>query len=65
MLVLCVLQALEMYNEEVMYIYDNYFRFVAKDCAKRMGDDDTLPVSGVRIETKESFKPYTEGNNIF
>lgn len=54
-----------MYNEEVMYIYDNYFRFVAKDCAKRMGDDDTLPVSGVRIETKESFKPYTEGNNIF
>jgi hypothetical protein len=55
---------LEIYNEEVMYVYDNYFRFVAKDCAEKLGDDDTLPMSGVRIETRESFKPSTEGNSL-
>lgn len=53
-----------MYNEEVMSVYDSYFRFVAKDCADKLGDDDTLPMSGVRIVTKESFEPSTEGNNL-
>lgn len=45
-----------------MYIYDNYFRCVAKDCADRLGDDDTLPLSGVRIVTRGDFRPSTEGN---
>jgi hypothetical protein len=55
-------QVLEMYNEEVMCIYDNYFKCVASDCADKLGDDDTLPLSGVRIKTGGNLRPSTGGN---
>jgi hypothetical protein len=55
-------QVLESYNEEVMYVFDNYFRSVAKECRERMGDDDTLPLSGNRIVPREPFNQSTEGN---
>jgi hypothetical protein len=64
MLFLWTLQVLEMYNEEVMCVYDSYFRIVAKDCAENVGDDDTLPMSGIRVGTKDLFEPSTEGNNL-
>jgi hypothetical protein len=54
-------QVLKMYNEEVMYIYDTYFKCVAKCCAEQLGEDDTLPMSGVRIVTKECFEPSVGG----
>lgn len=52
---------LEMYNEEVLCIYDNYFRCVANDCADRLEGDETLPMSGVRIMTEGNFRPSAEG----
>jgi hypothetical protein len=55
-------QVLEMYNEEVMCIYDNYFKCVANDCADRMESDETLPMSGVRIMREGNFRPSAEGN---
>lgn len=58
---LLVLQVLESYNEEVMYVYDNYFKSVAKECRERMGEDDTLPLSGTRIVPREPFIHNTEG----
>jgi hypothetical protein len=54
-------QVLEMYNEEVMYIYDNYFKCVAEGIAKNLGEDIILPMSGVRIVPKEALTPSTEG----
>lgn len=51
-----------MYNEEVMCIYDNYFKCVANDCADRMESDETLPMSGVRIMREGNFRPSAEGN---
>jgi hypothetical protein len=56
------LQVLENYNEEVMYVYDNYFKSVAKECRERMGEDDTLPLSGTRIVPREPFIHSTKGN---
>jgi len=56
------MQVLESYNEEVMYVYDNYFKSVAKECRERMGEDDTLPLSGTRIVPQEPFIHDTEGN---
>jgi hypothetical protein len=50
-----------MYNEEVMCIYDHYFKCVAKGLAENMGEDDTLPMSGVRVVPKESYTASTEG----
>jgi len=55
-------QVLEMYNEEVMCIYDNYFKCVANDCAGRLEGDETLPMSGVRIMTEGNFGQSAEGN---
>lgn len=51
-----------MYNEEVMCIYDNYFRCVANDCADKLKGDEILPMSGVHIMTKGDFRPSAEGN---
>jgi hypothetical protein len=56
------LQVLESYNEEVMYVYDNYFKSVAKECRERMGEDDTLPLSGTRIVPREPYIHDTKGN---
>jgi hypothetical protein len=50
-----------MYNEEVMCIYDSYFKCVAEGIAKNLGEDVTLPMSGVRIVPKEAFAASTEG----
>jgi hypothetical protein len=50
-----------MYNDEVMDIYDNYFRCVAKGFAEKLGEDVTLPMSGVHIVPEEAFMPSTEG----
>jgi hypothetical protein len=55
-------QVLEMYNEDVMCRDDNYFRCVARECADKLGDDDSLPMSGVRIKTEGNFRPSTGGN---
>jgi hypothetical protein len=55
-------QVLESYNEEVMYVYDNYFKNVAKECREKMGEDNVLPLSGTRIVPREPFNHSTEGN---
>lgn len=55
-------QVLEMYNEEVMCIYDNYFKCVANDCADRLEGDGTLPMSGVCIMPEGNFRTSAEGN---
>jgi hypothetical protein len=50
-----------MYNKEVMCIYDLYFKSVAESLAERLGDDDTLPMSGIRIVPKEAYIASTGG----
>jgi hypothetical protein len=50
-----------MYNEEVMRVYDLYFKCVAEGLAENMGDDDALPMSGVRVMPKEAYTASTEG----
>jgi hypothetical protein len=57
-------QVLEMYNEEVMYIYDNYFKCVAEGIAQNLGEDVTLPMSGVRVVPKEAFAGSTGGKRL-
>ncbi|XP_023713841.1 probable ATP-dependent RNA helicase DDX60 [Cryptotermes secundus] len=54
-------KVLEMYNEEVMCIYDIYFKCVAEGIANNLGEDVTLPMSGVRIMPREAFVASTEG----
>ncbi|XP_067006514.2 probable ATP-dependent RNA helicase DDX60 [Anabrus simplex] len=43
----------KVYNEEVKFMYDHYFRCVANHIANKFGDDDTLPLSGVRFGPAE------------
>jgi hypothetical protein len=47
-----------------MYIYDSYFKCVAEGIAEKMGEDVTLPMSGVRILPKEAFIASTEGKRF-
>ncbi|KAJ4427879.1 hypothetical protein ANN_23886, partial [Periplaneta americana] len=56
-----VKEVLEMYNNEVKYIFDNYFRNVAMQIAMEMHEDISLPLSGVKFEPQETFCPATEG----
>lgn len=42
-----------------MCIYDLYFKNVAEGLAENMGDDDTLPMSGVRVVPKEAYTAST------
>ncbi|XP_069688131.1 probable ATP-dependent RNA helicase DDX60 [Periplaneta americana] len=56
-----VREVLEMYNNEVNYIFDNYFRNVTMQIEKEMGPDTSLPLSRVKFEPQETFCPATEG----
>ncbi|KAJ9596453.1 hypothetical protein L9F63_012537 [Diploptera punctata] len=56
-----VREVLEDYNEQVLYIFDNYFKSVADHCFKSMGEDNVLPMSKTKFEPKTPFNLQTEG----
>ncbi|XP_069688132.1 probable ATP-dependent RNA helicase DDX60 [Periplaneta americana] len=56
-----VKEVLKRYNNEVKYVFDNYFRNVATQIEKEMGPDISLPLSRVKFEPQETFCPTKEG----
>ncbi|KAJ9585546.1 hypothetical protein L9F63_002663, partial [Diploptera punctata] len=46
---------LQEYNEQVRYIFQNYFRSVGVHCKNSMGDDKTLPLSKIKFVPKKTY----------
>ncbi|KAJ9590501.1 hypothetical protein L9F63_016452, partial [Diploptera punctata] len=59
-----VRKVLEDYNDQVLYIFGNYFKSVADHCFKSMGEDNILPLSKTKFEPSTPFKLHTEGCDV-
>lgn len=47
---MCYFQALKQYNNQVKFVFDEYFASMHKYCSKKYGPDNKLPLSEIRFE---------------
>ncbi|XP_049843647.1 probable ATP-dependent RNA helicase DDX60 isoform X1 [Schistocerca gregaria] len=58
-----VVKVIEQYNSEVKFLFDHYFRCVAEECSRTMGEDRVLPISQLSIEPETSCMEDTRAEN--
>ncbi|XP_047114013.1 probable ATP-dependent RNA helicase DDX60 isoform X2 [Schistocerca piceifrons] len=59
-----VVEVIERYNNEVKFLFDHYFRCVAEDCSRTMGEDTVLPISELCIEPESSCMEEVKENEL-
>lgn len=59
-----VVEVIKQYNSEVKFLFDHYFRCVAEECSRTMGEDKFLPISDLCIEPETSCMEETNENKL-